>query len=305
MRATTTPSRTISAAHPGVEAPSGLYLRSTGSARACERRQANPQRDAERRVHYAAMAENPHEGRRGAVVEATHWERRPRGRAACARITVLIARAIAWPSGRKASLQTTAPRFGMRTETRHLIALIAPAAILAPALLMAALLAGCSPGLAGIDREASKIISARTEALGGNAIAPTYEHLDPVRAQADEIRHTDQNTESFPETRNPAASELSIERADPRRTVQALLDRYKDTEPTMQRFTLEQTLKYAVEHAREYKTAKEELLLAALRLLTQRHLFGPRFFDEVTASFDGDPEDGDYEIATRLVNEFA
>ncbi|MCC6906457.1 MAG: TolC family protein [Phycisphaerales bacterium] len=185
-----------------------------------------------------------------------------------------------------------------------MIAVMAPAAILAPALLLAPLLTGCSPGLAGIDRQASKIISARTEALGGNAVVPTYEHLDPVRAEADQIRHTEQNTESFPETRNPAASELTIERADPRRTVQALLDRYKDPDPAMQRFTLEQTLKYAVENAREYKTAKEELLLAALRLLTQRHLFGPRFFDEVTASFDGDPEDGDYEIAARLVNEF-
>jgi len=163
---------------------------------------------------------------------------------------------------------------------------------------------GCSPGLAGIDRKASRLIAQRTEAMGGDSIAPDFEHLDSVRTEADLIRHTADNTNLAPATRNPPASDLSIPRGDAQGEVDALLARYGDASADVERFTLQETLKYTVSHAREYKTAKEELLLAALRLLIQRHQFGPRFFNEMSASFDGDAEDGDYEIATRLINEF-
>jgi len=169
---------------------------------------------------------------------------------------------------------------------------------LAPALM------GCNQGLSGIDRKASKIIAQRTEALGGDAIAPDFDHLDSVRAEADRIRHDSSNTDPYPATRNPAAADLNIPRADVQGEVDALLKRYGEAGPDVERFTLQQTLKYAVENAREYKTAKEELLLAALRLMLQRHQFGPRFFDDITSSFRGDPEGGDYEIAARLINEF-
>lgn len=170
--------------------------------------------------------------------------------------------------------------------------------------LIAPVLTGCSQGLSGIDRKASKIIADRTEALGGNAIAPDFDHLDSTRAESDRIRHDSRNTDPSPATRNPAASDLRIERANVQGEVDALLQRYGDAGPDIERFTLQQTLKYAVEHSREYKTAKEELLLAALRLMLQRHQFGPRFFDDITSSFSGDPEGGDYEIAARLINEF-
>lgn len=163
---------------------------------------------------------------------------------------------------------------------------------------------GCNQGLSGIDRRASSLIAERTEELGGNALTPSFDHLDATRVEADRIRHNADNTDTNPRTVNPSASDLSIPRADVQGEVEALLKRYSDAGEDVERFSLQETLKYAVEHAREYKTAKEELLLAALRLLIQRHQFGPRFFDEVTASFDGNPEDGDYEIAARLVNEF-
>jgi len=165
-------------------------------------------------------------------------------------------------------------------------------------------LTGCTQGLSEIDRKASKVIAKRTEAMGGNAIAPDFEHLDSVRTEADLIRHTADNTRLDPATRNPAAGDLTIGRGDPQGEVDALLERYTDPPIDAERFTLQETLKYAVGQSREYKTAKEELLLAALRLLIQRHQFGPRFFNEMSATFDGDAEAGDYEIAARLINEF-
>lgn len=165
-------------------------------------------------------------------------------------------------------------------------------------------LAGCASGLSEIDRKASRLIAERAGAMGGNSIAPDFEHLDSVRSEADLIRHNAENTNLTPATRNPAAADLSIPRGDAQGEVDALLLRYGDPPADAERFTLQETLKYAVSHAREYQTAKEELLLAALRLLIQRHQFGPRFFNEVGAEFDGDAEDGDYEIAARLINEF-
>lgn len=177
--------------------------------------------------------------------------------------------------------------------------------LLSPAIAFVALApAGCNQGLTEVDRKASNLIAQRTEALGGDAIAPGFEHLTAVRTEADLIRHMPENTSRTPATRNPAAGDLTIARGDARTEVERLLRRYADVPEDAERFTLQETLKYAVTNAREYKTAKEELLLAALRLLIQRHQFGPRFFNEMSAAFTGDAEEGDYEIATRLINEF-
>jgi len=68
-------------------------------------------------------------------------------------------------------------------------------------------------------------------------------------------------------------------------------------------FGLTESLLFAVEHSREYRSRKEELFLAAISLLIERHLWGPRFFNDTTARFDGTPEKGDYDHAFSLVND--
>ena len=63
-------------------------------------------------------------------------------------------------------------------------------------------------------------------------------------------------------------------------------------------------LRYAIEHSREFRFAEEEYVLTALRLLIERHRWGPRFFDDVSATVAGDGDEGLFDTSLRLVNEF-
>lgn len=65
---------------------------------------------------------------------------------------------------------------------------------------------------------------------------------------------------------------------------------------------LERAISYSIAHAPEYRGRKEELFLASLNLLIERHLWGPRFFDTITAQARGTPERGDNEQAVDLIN---
>lgn len=192
--------------------------------------------------------------------------------------------------------------FNFRSRTRLTWA-AARCAVIA-SLTVTIFVGGCSNGLQGIDRRANELIADRNALLGGNAMNPSYEHLDEVRRAAMDVQYTENMLEVTPDTVNPAASDLVVERADVEDVVVRIMETYAGVAEDAVVFDLRRTLEYATGHSREYLSAKEELLLAALRLLTQRHLFGPRFFNDVSASFTGDAEDGDYDIAARLMNEF-
>lgn len=139
--------------------------------------------------------------------------------------------------------------------------------------------------------------------LGEADASPGYSHLDGRKS--DRSSPSSEWTRYNPPTVNPPPDAITFTRADVDRDIPDTLARYTALPQDVPRYTLEETLAVAVSRSREYLTAKEELLLAALRLLNQRHLFGPRFFDEISASIDADAEDGDYETALNLVNEFS
>ncbi|HRJ49169.1 MAG: TolC family protein [Phycisphaeraceae bacterium] len=64
-----------------------------------------------------------------------------------------------------------------------------------------------------------------------------------------------------------------------------------------------ETFRLAQTGAREFKTSEEEYVLAAIRVLIERHRWGPRFFHEVGAQIRGSGDDGSYQSAVDLVNE--
>ncbi len=68
---------------------------------------------------------------------------------------------------------------------------------------------------------------------------------------------------------------------------------------------LEAALLYAIRDAREYRSQKEDLYLAALDLLAEKHLWGPRFFNTFSARVSGTPEAGDHDQVVSLVNDFS
>lgn len=70
-------------------------------------------------------------------------------------------------------------------------------------------------------------------------------------------------------------------------------------------FGLQQTLAYAVRHAREYQNAKEDLYLAALDLTLERHLWTPQFVASVQTQFADYGQVRDFDRAMSAVADLA
>ncbi|MCP4251263.1 MAG: TolC family protein [bacterium] len=75
-----------------------------------------------------------------------------------------------------------------------------------------------------------------------------------------------------------------------------------DQEPV---FTLADCLAYALDHAREYQTAKEDLYLSALALTLERHLWTPRFSGELSFEFADYGQVRDFDRAMTAVASLA
>ena len=55
---------------------------------------------------------------------------------------------------------------------------------------------------------------------------------------------------------------------------------------------------------REYLNVAEDYALSAIRLLSERHLWGPRLFNDTTGAITGFGEDGRFDATLRLLNHF-
>lgn len=168
---------------------------------------------------------------------------------------------------------------------------------LALPLLSLLLLTGCqTDGLDAIDREVTQMLrSKHFETLGPKA---PLDDRQAARRDTD-TRLTSTGYDHTPPTRNPSAGELPVRNLEPGDIAG---EEDHSNEPALT-FGLTESLLFAVEHSREYRSRKEELFLAAISLLIERHLWGPRFFNDTTARFDGTPEKGDYDHAFSLVND--
>lgn len=168
-----------------------------------------------------------------------------------------------------------------------------------------------------IDRQAQAIIAEHAALLSketGEAAANTTATGTDRDDDQTAVRYASGNApgrvyESSPMTINPDAAEIQFESRSDDETEwgQLALDFEESVridEDGMARLSLEQVLALAVARAPEYITAKEELLLASLSLLSQRHRFGPRFYNEISTTFNGDLEDGDFDAALRMSDQF-
>ncbi len=162
---------------------------------------------------------------------------------------------------------------------------------------------GCQSPLDRLDVEAAGMIERRqTMALGPDALLDTARVPDRTDVAGDEGAIYD----TRPATTNPAAADLPVESAQAGAGAEAALAttlKYVLDPDDALAYDLAESLAYAVEHSREYRSEKESLYLAAIRLLIEKHLWGPRFFDTVTAAVNGTPESGDYDQVARIVNE--
>lgn len=166
-------------------------------------------------------------------------------------------------------------------------------------ILGAGLLAACAD-MRTIDLKVDRLTEARSDQLGGGAVAP---RTRPVRPEQE---NSPTQALKRPPSTNPSADRIEY-RGFPsdRDNVLDRLDSYAELEAGARVLTLEETLRIAQESSREYVTAEEEYLLAAIRLLIERHLWGPRFFDDLSVFLTGQEADtGNFGTALEIINEF-
>ncbi|MGI9013573.1 MAG: TolC family protein [Phycisphaerales bacterium] len=171
---------------------------------------------------------------------------------------------------------------------------------------------GCRGGLDSIDARTDALLAETSRNLGGNALAPTIE----ARRERDSSgQRLPGQSEYEPLTTNPPASELDFRARMTREEVvnaeaDAVIGRIDisigqtELPPPDLELDLVGALAVALRSSREYQTAEEEYVLAALRLLVEQHRWGPRFFDEISATVTGDADEGNFDTALELVNEF-
>jgi len=182
-----------------------------------------------------------------------------------------------------------APRAALRSPR--------PAATGALALALAALLAhsGCA-SQSSVRDDIRSVVANRSETLGGDSLEPSIDFASPTafdrRGQADER----------PASINPAASELTYAVARPDRDVARALEQYAQTSDAIAvPIDLTTAWTIAQNSAREYISAEESYILDSIRLLIERHLWGPRFFADTALSVIGST-DGGQDTALSIIN---
>ena len=179
--------------------------------------------------------------------------------------------------------------------TRHTI-LLCGSTLLLLALLAAA---GCESGFRRIDRKVDAMLAETTQTIGASV-----EPRSQTGQMGRPVARAEQTTEQ-PPTVNPAAESLPFVSAGVREAEQVIqrLEGYSEMPEDALRMDLPAALAYAVRNSREFRFAEEEYVLSALRLLIERHRWGPRFFDEVSATVSGSGDDGLFNTSLQLVNE--
>lgn len=150
-----------------------------------------------------------------------------------------------------------------------------------------------------IDKRVNRTVRERSDELGGGAPAPTLRSTLSTSSPDQYLKR--------PPSTNPGPDDLTYAGADPNRDVLTRLEAYfgQNTADEGQalRINLEDILRLSQDTAREFRTAEEDYLLTAIRLLMERHRWGPRFFDDVTTSVAADAQGGDYGTALNVINE--
>jgi len=187
----------------------------------------------------------------------------------------------------------------MRSTIRRLRQASGTRAILALALGSLTLgLSACQNPLARIDAQTEALLAEQSAILGTRAAAPRtgFSDQQPLNRSSQVYRP--------PATDN--SPDLLFKPADEARDVEERLQRFHAAssasgEAPLQ-LTLAEVLRLAQENARDFRQAEEDYILAAIRLLTEEHRWGPRFFADTSLRASGSGTDGSFQHAVDIVN---
>jgi len=177
---------------------------------------------------------------------------------------------------------------------RHL-----PVVLLLPALWLS-FVPGCDSGMQAIDRRTLALLDSGSTSINAS-VKPDWPIRDIPDGDAGPNFGPDP---ALPATRNPDAREIAFQsRAD---DPESLSRRLTDLDDPATAITLDLrgAIAYAIANGREYQDAAESYVIASLQLLIERHLWGPRFFDEVRATATADGDAGLYDAALSVVTDF-
>lgn len=156
--------------------------------------------------------------------------------------------------------------------------------------------------MSDIDARTNRLMRERLHGIGVDEV-PQRSFGDGSGArQARELEHQ-------PTTTNPTASEIEFTERPPERRVEDMLDAYtraaagldKDLAPL--ELTLADALRLAQHSSPEYLRREEDYILAAVRLLIERHAWSPRLMHSLSADLSGQADDGDFQGAVNVIND--
>ncbi len=171
---------------------------------------------------------------------------------------------------------------------------------------------GCNEPLGRVDRKTEVLLAERSEILGSSRRSHSVENRAGIGSAGSGGLY-----DTSPETENPSVEELRFvpaasEMAD--REIADRLDAYSShaagvgADPdgeaaiTPIMLTIEDAFRAAENTGREFLRNQEDYILAAIRLLQERHLWGPRFFNDTSFILSGAGDDGRFEHATDIIN---
>ncbi len=135
---------------------------------------------------------------------------------------------------------------------------------------------GCHTNLADIDAQTDELVRQRSMLLGGQGVVPTRAWREPADLDRPDARR------ERPDTTDPEASALRLRVADENRDVAARLSAMVKPVESGIELDLTGALRQAQQTGREVLNAEEEYILAAIRLLLEKHLWSPRFFASIS-----------------------
>lgn len=165
--------------------------------------------------------------------------------------------------------------------------------------LLICLLVSCDGGFQKIDQRVDAMMAKTSIEMNANQPTLQAEDLDTPSSSI---------VNPAPKTVNPQVNKLSYIPAGDFDVegVAASLDRAaEELEASSQVLTLQDALQWSGAHAREMRFAEYDYLSSTLSLLSEMHLWGPRFFNTISADVDADSTGGLYETSLTVVNDFS
>lgn len=160
----------------------------------------------------------------------------------------------------------------------------------------------CNNGLSDVDAKVQRILSQRSDAVGGDPLVPNPALPSPNQ------KRTAAESDKAPPTVNPDAEKLRFVPAAESRDLEERLRTYAreaqgvGSEAQVRKLSLEDALKQGQLTASEFLSAEEDYMTAAIRTLVERHLWGPRFFNDTTATIEGSGNGGSFQHAAQVIN---